>query len=1268
MTTYTTTAIATSFVTNTVTVASISNMFPGLPITFSGITFGGITEGSAYYIGTIIYGYPTSQITLTSLPGGAVFDLTTATGSMAAEWASGGQQIIVTTPPGENLNTAFTKINTNFDQLWAAGPVNSNIKISENTIYTLDTNGDLILNPNGIGNVVANAHVVPDTTLIRNLGSPTKVWNELYVAYAEIANIDISQLTIPVDNLHILGGNANNILSTDGDGNLSWIEQLALAGGANTQIQFNNNGVLDGSSSFTFASSSNTVTLANLITTGTANLNSVSNVTITGGTSGYVLQTDGLGNLSWVAPIGNTQTILDQQIAGDNSTDSFTLITPAFTNSILVSINGVQQLPNVSYSVAGNTITFTQAPAVSDIIDIRFLVGGEAGNGQPGGSNGTIQFNSGNGLDGTANLTYNATTGNLYSANVTVSGNITASYYYGNGSYLTGVTATANTGTITFANNVISTSNAGNTLNIIAPQSTPVSMATGGNSATSQLLWATNIGALTPAELNNGVINGNTQGSQISAGNTGVVVASNSAVGLRTWTFGTNGTLSGTGNISAGNINANNISVTGTVTANVDISAVGNVSGAYILGNAAFATGIPASYDDANVYTLLDGSAANIIPLANVAYSLGNATSQWKDLWVSNSTIYMNSIPITLVEGNVLTVAGNAVITANSLGNVGFIGNTIYDINGIGLENSDLSHGYTAGIFIPTNGDANAIIANNTYGNIILQAGANANPTATWSFKNDGTTTFPNNTINPGAGAPIGIFTQSGNAYTQINQYPNTWEVYSEDDNTGANSAWAWIRTDLPTVDTPQVFIENQKGSDGVALRWTFDAVGNLTLPNIAAPSINYANGQPYGSGVGGNSTTIVNGTSNVSIPVINSNVSVNADGNIWNFDATGNLTFPNSATISNLTGASVFPAVSTAVIDANGIAIGTQVGTAIAINSTDGVYVLSDNNAWVFGTDGSLTLPIGVANNGRITNDNGISFKVSSNYWTFDPTGNLTLPDGGVIQNSATVGFEIVGLMNYIGQAVVPENTVSVGLGDPTWGPLIRDNPTDYEIEFNGGPTATITGASGLAVPGAEWTLTGIWPANPTGAPLTIRAKNYTPSTDGIKLSTSGNSWVFNNTGNLTLPTGGSINTSNGTPYGSTVIVTAAATGAQTIVNAASAAVLAWTEISDTSNAFASNTFTAPLSGFYQVNLSLYWGAGVTQTAGFVAAVINPTGSFTTVQLLNGAVGAGAIQNVSRLIQLTAGDELEFLCAQTTGGDQTPDAAGTTLSIYRIG
>ena len=880
MTTYTTTAIATNSVTNTVTVASISNMVPGLPISFSGITFGGITTGSTYYIGTIVYGYPTSQITLTSLPGGAVFQLTsTDTGSMTATWSSGGQQMISTIPPGENLNTAFTKINTNFDQLWAAGPVNSNIKIANNTIYTLNTNGELVLNPNGTGNVVANAHVVPDQTRIRNLGSPTRVWEAIYVEYGEIGNINVAQFTIPVGNLHILGGNANNILQTDGTGNLSWVEQMALAGGANTQIQYNNEGVLDGSSSFTFTASSNTVNITNLATTGTANLNSVGNVVITGGVTGYVLQTDGLGHLSWVAPLGNTQTILDQQVFGDGSTSQFTLITNAFTNSILVAINGVQQLPTVAYNVASGIITFTEAPQVSDVIDIRFLVGGQAGNGQPGGANGSIQFNSGDGFGGTANLSYNADTGNLYSTNVVVSGNVTASYYYGDGSELTGITATADTGTITFANNVIGTSDSGNAINIIAPQSTPVSMATGGNTATGQLLWATNIGALSPEQINNGVVAGNTWGTQISVGNTGAVIGSNSVAGLQTWTFGTNGTLSGLGDVVAGNITS-----TTDITANTNVSAVGNVSGTYILGNLAYATGIPTSYSNADVDNHLNGSAANIIPLANVSYSLGNSTNQWKDIWVANSTIYMNSVPITLGAGNILSVAGNAVVTttgvSTSLGNIGFNGDAIYDLNGIYLENADLTHGATAALILPANGNTDPIQLNNIYGNVWIQSGADHVVTATWKFDNDGNLSLPGGGLlgNTYGDNPNAVALQAGpGGYAGINSYDQGQFVQA--DGTGV-----YIGTDYT----------------GNTCIWTFDASGNITLPGNTS-SINYANGDPYGGTSGNPFDQNLNTGNSVIFASVSATGNVDS-GNIHTgqITATGNIT----TTSGNILGA----------------------------------------------------------------------------------------------------------------------------------------------------------------------------------------------------------------------------------------------------------------------------------------------------------------------------------------------------------------------------
>ena len=50
MTVYTTTVTATNSVDNTLTVATAANMTIGVPIVFSGVVFGGITEGATYYI------------------------------------------------------------------------------------------------------------------------------------------------------------------------------------------------------------------------------------------------------------------------------------------------------------------------------------------------------------------------------------------------------------------------------------------------------------------------------------------------------------------------------------------------------------------------------------------------------------------------------------------------------------------------------------------------------------------------------------------------------------------------------------------------------------------------------------------------------------------------------------------------------------------------------------------------------------------------------------------------------------------------------------------------------------------------------------------------------------------------------------------------------------------------------------------------------------------------------------------------------------------
>ena len=67
---------------------------------------------------------------------------------------------------------------------------------------------------------------------------------------------------------------------------------------------------------------------------------------------------------------------------------------------------------------------------------------------------------------------------------------------------------------------------------------------------------------------------------------------------------------------------------------------------------------------EANVVTTVSESlltvAGNIIPAANVTYGLGTETNQWKDLWLSNTTLYMGGTAITVVDGT-LSVGGNVV-------------------------------------------------------------------------------------------------------------------------------------------------------------------------------------------------------------------------------------------------------------------------------------------------------------------------------------------------------------------------------------------------------------------------------------------------------------------------------------------------------------------------------------------------------------------------------------------------------------------------------
>ena len=77
---------------------------------------------------------------------------------------------------------------------------------------------------------------------------------------------------------------------------------------------------------------------------------------------------------TWAAAAPAT-TIISQPITPDGITNVFTLTQSADTDSVLININGTVQQPG-AYTVVGTTLTISETPLVTDIIEVRFLATG----------------------------------------------------------------------------------------------------------------------------------------------------------------------------------------------------------------------------------------------------------------------------------------------------------------------------------------------------------------------------------------------------------------------------------------------------------------------------------------------------------------------------------------------------------------------------------------------------------------------------------------------------------------------------------------------------------------------------------------------------------------------------------------------------------------------------------------------------------------------------------------------------------------------------
>jgi hypothetical protein len=139
---------------------------------------------------------------------------------------------------GAPLRNAFNDVNENFTEIYTAGPVGSNIQIANNTITTTTTNTNIVLKPNGIGVIQANAAIIPGIDNVFDIGSSALRFDTIYAGYFVGNGSLLTGISGGSGNGQaIVNGNSNVAISTangnvtigiNGTGNVVTVSQTSL--------------------------------------------------------------------------------------------------------------------------------------------------------------------------------------------------------------------------------------------------------------------------------------------------------------------------------------------------------------------------------------------------------------------------------------------------------------------------------------------------------------------------------------------------------------------------------------------------------------------------------------------------------------------------------------------------------------------------------------------------------------------------------------------------------------------------------------------------------------------------------------------------------------------------------------------------------------------------------------------------------------------------------------------------------------------------------
>jgi fibronectin-binding autotransporter adhesin len=522
---------------------------------------------------------------------------------------------------GDPLRSAFSAVNENFSEVYAAGPVGSNVTIAGNTITVSGINNNLVLAANGIGNIQANSTIMPSIDAVYDLGSADNQFNTAYAAYFVGNGSGLTGVSVDAGNV-ILNGTSNvrigaanaNVTVT-----VNAVPNVAVFTTAGLQVPGN---VTVGNVI------ANTLSLSGLVT---STLNSQSNITTT-------------ANISAAFVLGN-----GSQLTGMYSNTNVQNFLPTYTGSLdslagnvttTANINGgnirTTGLLNATGTITGGNVTsLGRVTAIGNVVSNGFFIGdGSLLTGvisAPANLFNTVNANGTSLIADSTAAVLTLTPGN----NIVITGNdltLAASIGVSQDPVFGG--------NISAAGNIVSSANISTTANVNGGNVNASGLITGGNISTAGNVSAGNITATSNVSAGNIVAAGNVSGAAFfgngifrangsveidSGGN--VVVSPAGAAPNTNWTF-----------IESGNI------------------VLGQGYGK-VINNGSFGVSLWATdFADASIEWSDNGTnqTSNVVVDANITLSTNAGASTWRFDSTGN-LILPNAMKVASLTGDVDT-------------------------------------------------------------------------------------------------------------------------------------------------------------------------------------------------------------------------------------------------------------------------------------------------------------------------------------------------------------------------------------------------------------------------------------------------------------------------------------------------------------------------------------------------------------------------------------------------------------------------------------